>query len=203
MAYGYHKALLSGLVLAGGLMGVVWGGFQAAVAADPRYRGKPTTPSAVQSGKRPATPTVAAPETPPLPMPKETVLGEDPRANINSLKREKLEILRQREDLLRRALAAGQATQNQVDDATMDALRMELELQDRAHLRIIALEKIVEIRKRFEEDAETELNTKQPKGNDARNVVSAHGRYVQARLRRINAQMDLEQERAAQTPANR
>lgn len=214
MAHGIRSSFLGIAFLAAGMAGLFWMGSGVASAADkqaPSRSGvsaRPATsqtvatapPSASSRGKRPtaSSSTSSAPETPPVPMPKETTLTEDPKANVIALQREKLELLRQREDLLRRAMAANQATQAQVDDASLDALRLEVELQDRPPLRLIAMEKIVEIRKRIEDEAESALSTKQPKGNDARNVVAAHGRYVQARLRRINAQIDLEQERAAQ-----
>jgi len=211
MALNTGRTVFSGAVLAGCLAGVLGVSLQAINAADQRgYRSKtvtpPTTSAAASStaaaparGKRPTTTTTTTPEPPAAPMPKETELGEDHQANIAALQREKFEMLRYREDQLRRAYAAGQASQNQYDKAALPALRAELELQDRAPLRIIAMEKIVEILKRFEKEAEADLG-KPVKGNSLDKQIKEANEYTRARIERINAQLDLERERAAQTP---
>jgi len=176
-------------VLAGCLTSAGWAGPGPAVAAETRPFGprgfvpKPRTP--------PTTPT--EPETP---LPKDTVLGEDHEKNIQAMQFEKLGLLRHRVAVLTRAMAAGQATQQQVDHATIDELRMELDLQTRPHLRVAAMEKLVELLKRFEDEAKQRVMTPK-KSNDASAALSAHGRYISARLARINAQMSLEREKMA------
>ena len=127
-------------------------------------------------------------------VPQDAVLGEDHEKNIQALQREKLDIVRQRLELLTRACAAGYATQNQVDQAKLDELRSELELQDRPHLRIIALKQIVTLLQRFEDDAKQHA-AYPSKPNDVSAMLSAQGKYVGARLGRIQAQITLEKEK--------
>ena len=137
-----------------------------------------------------------APAEPEGTVPKDTVLGEDHEKNIQALQHEKLDVVRQRVELLTRAAAAGQATQNQVDQATLEELRLELEIQDRPHLRVIALKQIITILQHFEDDAKSHA-TYPAKPNDINAMISAHGKYVSARLARIGAQISLEKEKLA------
>jgi len=120
----------------------------------------------------------------------------DPNANIAALKKEKLETVQMREEFLRSASQAGKAKQSQLDHITLDLLNAQLELIEKPSLRIETREKIITILKRQEAQAEQDL-IKVQRSSDIDGLVGAHGKATVARLRRINAQLDLERERAA------
>lgn len=120
----------------------------------------------------------------------------DPDANITKLTKEKLELLREREEKIRTAMQAGKAKLPEFDDATLDVLRAELEVLEKPSLRIAAHEKIVAILKRHEQDA-FDSGAAKMRSTDQSGLVSAYSRYVHAKLRRINAELALEKERSA------
>jgi len=126
------------------------------------------------------------------------VLGKDHDANIKALQEKKLEILHERQNVMEEANKYGKASQNQMDQATLDALRFELELQDRPHVRIGILEQMLTILQRFETDAEEAFTRAR---TDPNAVVGAHGRYTHARITRLNSQISLEKEKIAQEAA--
>jgi predicted metal-dependent hydrolase len=174
--------VLGGVVL---LACFIWAACQPAVAVDRRNsrsaaaRLKPQQPAAEADSAGP----------------QDTVLGDDHQKNLETLQKEKLETLRQRVDLLTRGYSLGRVSEDQLDHATLEQLQAELETLDRPHLRIEALKKIVTLRQKFEDAAK--LRVSNPAGKAAADVnafVSAHGRYIGARLARINAQMNLERE---------
>ncbi len=132
-----------------------------------------------------------------LTLPQDSVLGDDHQKNLEALQREKLEALRNRLEMLTRAMSVGRATQGQLDHATIEQLQAELELQDRPHLRIQTMKRIVELRQKIEEEAKQGLNTPRGKPGDVNAWLGAHGRYTSAKLARINAQMALEREQIA------
>ena len=139
-------------------------------------------------------------QEPAVPAPKETELGEDHEKNIKALQQEKLDVIRQRVALLKRAFSTGQITQRQLDQAMLEELRTQLEFLDQPHMRVLALEQIVTLLQRAEEEAKESMSTPgkpSAKGNDISQAATAHGRYVNARLARINAQISLERERLA------
>lgn len=130
-------------------------------------------------------------------LPAEATLGDDHQQNIEALQRERLEVLRHRLDVLTRAFSMGRATERQVDQATLEQLQAELEVQDRPHLRVQALTKVVEIRQKFEDEAKQRLSAPAKPG-DINAMVAAHGRYISARLARIHSQVSLEREQLGQ-----
>ena len=132
-----------------------------------------------------------------IPAVKEAVIGDDLDQNIKALQQEKLDLIRQRVALLNRASASGQITQQQLDQAMLEQLHQELEVIDRPQLRVIALEQIVAIVTRFEEEAKKSMTPTGKKASDVGHAASLHGRYVSARLRRIDAQIRLEKEKLA------
>ena len=131
----------------------------------------------------------------PLP-PDEYKSSGDPDDNIMSLLKEKLETLRQREELVRKGFAAGKQTQQQVDSATLQVLDAELGVLDKPSLRIATLEKIVAIRIRQEKEAEQEGAGK-ARPNDYNALLSAHGGYIRIKIGRIDAELGLERERSS------
>lgn len=128
--------------------------------------------------------------------PKEAELGEDHEKNIKALQQEKLDLIRQRVALLNQAFSAGQITQRQLDQAMLEELRMQLDFLDQPHMRIMVLEQIVTLLRRAEDEAK-ETASSPPKSGDINRAASAHGKYVSARIARINAQIGLEKERLA------
>jgi len=132
-----------------------------------------------------------------LALPQESALGEDHQKNLEALQREKLEALRSRLEVLTRAMAVGRARPGQVDHATIEQLQVELEIQDRPHLRIQTLKRIVELRQKIEADAKQGMSSPRGKPGDLNPWLAAHNRYTSAKLARINAQMALEREQIA------
>jgi hypothetical protein len=157
---------------------------------------------AVDRTRNPRTPASKAKSQQPiaeaeLTLPQESVLGEDHQKNIEALQREKIEALRNRVDMLTRGASLGRVTPNQLDHATLDQLQAELEVQDRPHLRIQTLKKIIELRQKIEEEAKQGASTPRGKPGDVGPWLAAHGRYTSAKLARINAQLALEREQIA------
>jgi len=134
--------------------------------------------------------------------PEDSVLGEDHLKNIQALQREKLDTLRHRLEVLTRAFSVGRATQSQLDHAMIDQLQAELDTQDQPSLRIPTLKKIILLRQKIEEEAKQNARGVPTKPSDVNPWLSAHGRYVNAKLGRINAQMMLEREQRAEEKAD-
>ena len=145
------------------------------------------TPSAKAKSQQP----IAEAE---LALPQESTLGEDHQKNIEALQREKLDVLRNRVEMLTRAMSVGRSSQAQLDHATLDQLQAELDLQDRPHLRIQTLKKIIELRQKIEEEAKQGAATPRGKPGDVNAWLASHGRYTSAKLARINSQLALERE---------
>lgn len=158
--------------------------------------------SAVERSRNTRTPGKAKPQQSiaeaELALPADSVMGEDHQKNLATLLNEKLETLRNRLDILTRAMAVGKATQNQVDHATIEQLQAELESLDRPHLRIQTLKKIVEVRQKIEEEAKQSSSTPRGRPGDPSAWLAAHSRYTSTKLARINAQIALEREQLAQ-----
>lgn len=166
-----------------------WAACQPAVAVD-RTRSSRAAAAKLKSQQPAAEPDTTSPQ--------DAVLGDDHEKNLAALQRERLETLRQRVELLTRGYSVGRVSEDQLDHATLEQLQAELETLDRPHLRIQSLKKIVALRQKFEEAAKQRVSTPSAKGGDVNAFVSAHGRYVGARLARISAQMSLERELLAQ-----
>ena len=156
-----------------------------AAAVDSRSR---TSRTAVPKTGQPA------PE-PGVPTPKETELGDDHEKNIKALQQEKLDLIRQRVALLNQAFATGQINQRQLDQAMLEELRMQLDFLDQTHMRVMVLEQIVTLLRRAEDEAKDNASSPGKKTSDVSHAASAHGRYVSARIARINAQIGLEKEK--------
>jgi hypothetical protein len=182
--------VLGGVVL---LAWFTWTACQPAVAVD-RTRSSRAAAAAKLKGQQPGLKNQQPAAESASAGPQDTVLGDDHQKNIEALQRERLETLRQRVELLTRAYSVGRATEDQLDHATLEQLQTELDIQDRPHLRIQALKKIVELRQKLEQSAKDRASTPPAKASDVNAFVSAHGRYVNARLARIGAQMNLERE---------
>lgn len=177
-------------VMLGWLVAVA--GQEVAVAAVPApSRGK--APVAPQGRPTPTVPgkTPAAQDQEQLTPVKEAVLTDDHSANVDALQKQKYELLHLHTELLKRAMTAGQASQREVDRAALDEIRMELEMQERPHLRIAAIERQIEILKRIESEAEKDASLPQKK---ASGMVSSYGKVIGAKITRINAQLNLERE---------
>jgi len=181
-----RMAVLGGVVL---VAWFTWAACQRAVAVD-RTRSARAAAAKLKSQQPAAEPESTGPQ--------DTLLGEDHQKNLETLQQERLETLRQRLELLTRAFSVNRATEDQVDHATLEQLQAELDVQDRPHLRVQTLKKIVTLRQKFEDLAKQRGTNKAAKTGDPSAIVSAHGRYVGARLARINAQMALERELLAQ-----
>lgn len=136
-----------------------------------------------------------------LALPDDSVLGENHLKNLETLQREKAETLRHRLEVLTKAFSVGRASQSQLDHAMLDQLYAELDTQDQPALRIPTLKKIIVLRQKIEEEAKQAASSMPAKPSDINPWLSAHGRYVNAKLGRINAQMLLEREQLAEEAA--
>lgn len=177
-------------ILAAGLMAGWPASSEAAGPGSRTNRGKTGTPAAAAGTQAPASAWAE------LLGPREPVeMGDDREANVLALQRERLGVIRHRTELIRKAFAAGHASQHQLEHAELELIRAELELQNRPHLRVEACEKLFQYYKRGEEEAEKEVLKLVP--GDARAAMATQARYTQARLARINAQINLEREKQA------